>query len=98
MQDPINTFATAENASEQLDAVRSLAQAKTLPQVRFNAAPRVPSVFQRYGDSFSWEYPQLAVAIGGSLPQILDERDAIKTWAGGERPPGPLTRYPTRGA
>lgn len=66
--------------------------------VGFQVAHRVPLVFQkRYGDLFSLEYPQLAVAIGGSLPNILDERNVIDEWAGGAPTPGALERFQSRG-
>ena len=65
--------------------------------VDFHAAHRVPRAFQQYGDSFSREYPQLAVAIGGSLLKILDERNAIVEWTGGAPTPGPLDRVQTGG-
>ena len=65
--------------------------------VTFRAMPRVPAEFARYGDSFSREYPQLSVAIGGAQRNVLDERDAISVWAGGVTAPGPLSRFPTRG-
>lgn len=65
--------------------------------VRFKLAPRIPREFEKYGTSFAREYPQLAVAIGGASASVLDERDAIETWAGGEAEPGPLTRFQTKG-
>jgi hypothetical protein len=54
-------------------------------------------VEQEFDEAFAQEYPQLAVALGGALPQQLDERLALKDWAGGEVAPGPLSRFPTQG-
>jgi hypothetical protein len=65
--------------------------------VTFRLMPRVPAEFARYGESFGREYPQLAVAIGGSRADVLDERDALADWAGGASAPGPLSRFPTKG-
>lgn len=52
-------------------------------------------VADELGDEFAREYPQLAVAMGGAMPLLLDERRALEKWAGDaptrgsiERPPG----------
>ena len=54
-------------------------------------------VAEGFDANFAQEYPQLAVAMGGAMPMLLDERKALLDWAGGTPAPGPLTRYPTRG-
>lgn len=61
-------------------------------------APKLPKLVEEEFDSvFVAEYPKLAVALGGALPQRLDERAAQKEWQGGEREPGGLSRYQTKG-
>jgi molecular chaperone HscA len=60
----------------------------------FALSDRLPEfLMQRFGA----EYPQLAVAIGGALPTILDEARAQAKWHGGAPPPGPLDRYQVTG-
>ena len=54
-------------------------------------------VKEEFDDDFAQEYPQLAVAMGGAMPMLLDERVSMLEWAGGAPPPGSLPRYPTRG-
>jgi hypothetical protein len=61
--------------------------AKTLP----------PVVEQEFDETFAREYPQLAVAIGGALPQRLDEKKAIDRWLGGEATPGPIEKFRSKG-
>ena len=54
-------------------------------------------VKEEFDDDFAQEYPQLAVAMGGAMPMLLDERVSMLEWAGDAPPPGSLPRYPTRG-
>ena len=55
-------------------------------------------VSNEFDANFAREYPQLAVAMGGALPMLLDERNSLREWAGGVPQPGSLTRYATRGS
>jgi len=65
-------------------------------RVRCHLVKSVPDfVADELGDEFAREYPQLAVAMGGAMPLLLDERRALEKWAGDapkrgsvERPPG----------
>ena len=65
-------------------------------RVRCHLVKSVPElVADELGDEFAREYPQLAVAMGGAMPLLLDERRALEKWAGDaptrgsvERPPG----------
>ena len=67
--------------------------------IRCRLAKDVPDlVEERFEKEFKDEYPQMAVAMGGALPMLLDERDALREWAGGAPSPGRLERFPTRGA
>jgi molecular chaperone HscA len=66
--------------------------------VPLKLAPRLPKLVEEEFDAvFAAEYPKLAVALGGALPQRLDERTAQKEWKGGESKPGPLSQYQTKG-
>ena len=66
--------------------------------VRFDLAEREPALIREsFKAEFVREYPQLAVAIGGCLPVILDERHAQRCRLGDFIPPGPLTRYRVSG-
>ena len=66
--------------------------------VACHLANELPDLVEKeFDDNFAREYPQLAVAMGGAMPMLLDERKAQLDWAGGTPAPGPLTRYPTRG-
>lgn len=66
---------------------------------RFQPTLTVPDfISQHFAADFAREYPQLAVALGGALPSVLDELRALDKWAGGTPPPGPLTRFPITGA
>lgn len=57
--------------------------------VSFKRAPKLPKLVEDEFDAvFAAEYPKLAVALGGALPQRLDERTAQKEWLGGEHRPG----------
>ena len=40
-------------------------------------------VADRFSSEFRREYPRLAVAMGGAVRMVLDERDALKEWYGG---------------
>ena len=65
--------------------------------VRFHPAAEIPRLISdRFDEDFLREYPQLAVALGGSLP-VLDERTALREWMGGAPPPGPLERVQVTG-
>jgi molecular chaperone HscA len=66
--------------------------------VAFKLAPKLPKLVEEEFDSvFAAEDPKLAVALGGALPQRLDERTAQKKWQGGEPDPGPLGQYQIKG-
>ena len=66
--------------------------------VACHRAKALPDVVKNEFDAnFAQEYPQLAVAMGGAMPMLLDESAAELAWEGGTPPPGPLSRYPTRG-
>ena len=54
-------------------------------------------IAKEFDANFAQEYPQLAVAMGGAMPMLLDEGRTQLVWAGDAPSPGPLTRYPTRG-
>ena len=54
-------------------------------------------VAEKFDANFAQEYPQLAVAMGGAMPMLLDEHKSLLDWAGGAQTPGSLTQYPTRG-
>ena len=54
-------------------------------------------VATEFDGNFAREYPQLAVAMGGAMPMLLDERRSQHKWNGGAPDPGSLTQYPTRG-
>ena len=54
-------------------------------------------VRNEFDANFAREYPQLAVAMGGAMPMLLDEHNTLLEWVGGAPTPGSLTRYPTRG-
>ena len=54
-------------------------------------------VKEEFDANFAQEYPQLAVAMGGAMPMLLDEHKSLSHWAGGAPSPGPVTRFPTRG-
>ena len=67
--------------------------------VRCRLASELPQIVaDEFDTDFQQEYPQLAVALGGSMPMLLDERDALEDWHGGAPPPRGLERFPTRGA
>jgi hypothetical protein len=83
-----------------LPMVASLAESRWIVHgsaVHFRSTPRVPPAFADYGAPFAREYPQLAVALGGALPDVLDEREGIAIWAGGAPVPGKLSRFQTKG-
>ena len=50
-------------------------------------------VKEEFDADFAREYPQLAVAMGGAMPMLLDERKSLLSWAGGEPAPGSLSRW-----
>ena len=54
-------------------------------------------VDEEFDADFAQEYPQLAVAMGGAMPMLLDERMSLLNWAGDASQPGSLRRYQTRG-
>ena len=54
-------------------------------------------VEEEFSADFQQVYPQLAVAIGGAMPMLLDERRAQVEWHGGTPPPIGLGRYQTSG-
>jgi molecular chaperone HscA len=67
--------------------------------IRFQPTPVVPDfIVEHFAADFAREYPQLAVALGGALPSVLDERSSLEKWHGGAATPGPLTRYAITGA
>ena len=65
--------------------------------VRLKPTPRVPAFLSEYAEELSKEYPQLAVAMGGALPLVLDEGTPMREYPGNARPIGTLERFPTRG-
>ncbi len=50
-------------------------------------------VKEEFDADFAREYPQLAVAMGGAMPMLLDERKSLRSWAGGEPAPGSLPQW-----
>jgi len=61
-------------------------------------APDLPSdLAERFSREFAQEYPKLMVAMGGSLRDLLDERDAMGEWHGGAAPPQGLERFQITG-
>ena len=53
-------------------------------EVASQLAAEIPAeVADRFSSEFRQEYPRLAVAMGGALKIVLDERDALKEWYGG---------------
>ena len=65
--------------------------------VRLKSTPRVPAFLSAYSEALSNEYPQLAVAMGGALPLVLDERNAMTEYPGDAPRIGTLERFQTRG-
>ena len=66
--------------------------------VRCGLASELPQIVaEEFDTDFQQEYPQLAVALGGSMPMLLDERMALKEYPGGAPPPTGLERFLTRG-
>lgn len=61
------------------------------------AAPGLPEELEAYTDRFQEAYPQMAVAIGGCCPTLMNEQHTIVEWQGGAPAPGRLTRYATKG-
>lgn len=68
---------------------------RSIPLVATKNLP--PEVEERGDVAFNQEYPQLAVAIGGAMPQKLDERATQAEYLGETSPPGGLPRFQTRG-
>ena len=61
-------------------------------------APRVPGgLADRFSSEFVQAYPRLAVAMGGALRMMLDEKNPMTVWMGGATEPGSLERFPTKG-
>ena len=58
-------------------------------KVRCRMAESVPDFV---ADKFAREYPQLAVAMGGAMPLLLDERRALEKWAGDAPARGSIER------
>ena len=56
-----------------------------------------PEVEARGDAAFNQEYPQLAVALGGAMPQLLLEQNAQKAYMGQTSSPGPLSRFQVQG-
>lgn len=65
-------------------------------EVMFQPAKAVPDAIMQYDLDFQSEYPQLAVALGGSV-QAIDEKTALAEWGGEIRTPGPLSRVQVTG-
>jgi molecular chaperone HscA len=84
-----------------LPMVRAIAERDWLiggQTIRFQQTKNLPQLIsERFDEDFCREYPQLAVALGGALPMVLDEGNAQKVWFGGAPAPGPLPRYPVTG-
>lgn len=54
-------------------------------RVRCRFANDVPDfISDEFDEDFVNEYPQLAVAVGGAMPHLLDERDALREFLGGD--------------
>jgi hypothetical protein len=66
-------------------------------EVQFRPGSAVPTSISRYNAAFQEEYPQLAVAMGGAI-QVIDESQSLSVWHGGEKGPGPLTKYAITGS
>jgi hypothetical protein len=66
-------------------------------EVQFRPGNAVPTSISQYDAAFQDEYPQLAVAMGGAI-QVIDESQSLSVWYGGEKGPGPLTKYPITGS
>ena len=67
-------------------------------RIRGRLAKSVPDlVADELGADFAQEYPQLAVAMGGAMPALLNEGRALKAWPGGTAPPGQLARFQSQG-
>lgn len=60
-------------------------------------APKLPAIVSEFEQAFAEEYPQLAVALGGALPQLLTEGPPQRVWHGGSSTPGPLERFTVTG-
>ena len=61
-------------------------------------APRVPDgLADRFSSEFVQAYPRLAVAMGGALRMMLDEKNPMRVWLGGAMEPGSLERFQTKG-
>ena len=84
-----------------LPMIRSLARENWSiagTSVACHRAKKLPDLIAKeFDDDFAQEYPQLAVAMGGAMPMLLDEHRSLLDWAGNAPPPGSLTRYQTRG-
>jgi molecular chaperone HscA len=65
--------------------------------VRLRPGERVPAFLSAYSDALSKEYPQLAVAMGGALPLVLDERTPMTEYPGDAPRIGALERFQTQG-
>ncbi len=64
-------------------------------KVRCRLAKSVPDLIaDELGAEFAQEYPQLAVAMGGAMPLLLDERRALREWMGDGRAPGSVEQPP----
>lgn len=61
-------------------------------------APRVPDgLADRFSSEFVQAYPRLAVAMGGALRMVLDEKKPMRVWMGGTSEPGRLETFQTKG-
>ena len=61
-------------------------------------APRVPDgLADRFSSEFVQAYPRLAVAMGGALRMMLDEKKPMRVWMGGTPEPGRLETFQTKG-
>lgn len=61
-------------------------------------APRIPDgLADRFSSEFVQAYPRLAVAMGGALRMMLDEKNPMSVWMGGATEPGSLERFQTKG-
>ena len=66
--------------------------------VRFHLVDPIPAYIRNsFGEDFIKEYPQLAVALGGALPRVLDERATLREWPGATPAPGPLEIFQVTG-
>jgi molecular chaperone HscA len=65
-------------------------------EVSFRSAKAIPDEILEYDADFRREYPQLAVAMGGSM-EAIDEKAALDVFGGTTEKFGPLSKYAVTG-